>query len=61
MTPLLIKLFTENTQAYSYLIKSKQEFPTPKDLIKDFESKGFKLVKRKDFLCGVISAQVLEK
>ena len=61
MTPLLIKLFTENTQAYSYLIKSKQEFPTPKDLIKDFESKGFKLVKRKDFLCGIISAQVLEK
>lgn len=61
MTPLLIKLFTENTQAYSYLIKSKQEFPTPKDLIKDFKSKGFKLVKRKDFLCGVISAQVLEK
>lgn len=61
MTPLLIKLFTENTQAYSYLIKSKQKFPTPKDLIKDFESKGFKLVKRKDFLCGVISAQVLEK
>ncbi len=61
MTPLLIKLFTENTQAYSYLIKSKQEFPIPKDLIKDFESKGFKLVKRKDFLCGVISAQVLEK
>lgn len=61
MTPLLIKLFTENTQAYSYLIKSKQEFPTPKDLIKDFESKGFKLVKRKDFLCEVISAQVLEK
>lgn len=61
MTPLLIKLFTENTQAYSYLIKSKQEFLTPKDLIKDFESKGFKLVKRKDFLCGVISAQVLEK
>lgn len=61
MTPLLIRLFTENAQAYSYLIKSKQEFPPPEDLIKDFESKGFKLVERKDFLCGVISAQVLVK
>ncbi len=61
ITPLLIRLFTENVEAYSYLIKSKQEFPSPEDVIRDFESKGFKLVKRKDFLCGVISAQVLAK
>lgn len=61
LTPILIRLFTENREAYSYLIKSKQEFPTPDDLIKDFESKGFKFVQRKDFLCGVISVQVLQK
>lgn len=61
LTPILIRLFTENREAYSYLIKSKREFPTPDDLIKDFESKGFKFVQRKDFLCGVISAQVLQK
>lgn len=60
-TPILVKLFSENIQAYSYLIKSKKEFPLPEDLVKDFESKGFKLIKCKDFLCGVISAQVLVK
>lgn len=61
LTPILVKFFTENHEAYSYLIKSKQEFPPPDDLIKDFESKGFKFVQRKDFLCGVISTQILVK
>lgn len=61
MTPILIRLFTENRGAYAYLIRSKQEFPTPDDLIKDFESKGLKFVCRKDFLLSVISAQVLCK
>lgn len=61
ITPVIAKFFTNNPQAYKYLINSKQEFPSPSDLIKDFESKGFKLKQRKDFLCGVISAQLLVK
>lgn len=59
--PILIRNFTENHSAYRYLIKSKEAFPEPKDLIKDFESKGFKLKKREDYLLGVISAQVMIK
>lgn len=59
--PVLAKLFTENYSAYAYLIKSKQIFPEPEDLIKDFESKGFKLKKRQDFLFGAISMQVMVK
>ena len=59
--PVLAKLFTENYSAYAYLIKSKQIFPEPEDLIKDFESKGFRLKKRQDFLFGVISMQVMVK
>ncbi len=59
--PVLTKLFTENYSAYTYLIKSKQIFPEPEDLIKDFESKGFRLKKRQDFLFGVISMQVMVK
>lgn len=55
------KLFTENYSSYKYLIKSKQNFPPPKDLIKDFESKGFKFVKRKDYIFGIISAQIFKK
>ncbi len=60
-TPILSRIFTKNYSAYSYLIKSKQIFPEPEDLIKDFESKGFKLKKREDFLSGVISSQILYK
>ena len=60
-TPFIARLLTENFSAYSYLIKSKQNFPEPDDLIKDFESKGFKLKKRQDFLFGVISMQVMVK
>lgn len=61
ITLILTKIFTDNSKAYSYLIKSKREFPEPQDLIKDFESKGFKLKKRKDFIFGVISAQLMQK
>lgn len=61
ITPIFTKIFTDNPKAYSYLIKSKREFPEPQDLIKDFESKGFKLKKRKDFIFGVISAQLMQK
>lgn len=59
--PILIKPFCDNIFAYNYLIKSKQDFMIPDDLIKDFQSKGFKLVKRKDYCLGIISCQILEK
>lgn len=61
ITPLIVSRFTDNTPAYSYLIKSRQIFPTPAELIKDFESKGFKLYKREDYLLGVISSQIMVK
>lgn len=60
-TGILTKIFSRNSFAYSYLIKSKQEFLSPKDLITDFESKGFKLYKRKDYALGVVSCQILVK
>lgn len=55
------KLFTKNHSAYEYLIKSKSMFPTPKELIKDFESKKFQFQKRIDFVMGVISCQIMTK
>lgn len=61
LTPLIVSRFTDNAPAYSYLIKSRQIFPVPPELIKDFESKGFKLYKRKDYLFGVISSQIMIK
>lgn len=61
ITPLIVSRFTDNTSAYSYLVKSRQIFLLPDELIKDFESKGFKLLKRKDYLFGVISSQITVK
>lgn len=61
ITPFLVSRFTDNAPAYSYLIKSRQIFPTPSELIEDFERKGFKLKTRKDCLGGVISFQIMTK
>lgn len=58
---IVAKIHSRNFSAYSYLIKSKKEFLTPDDLIKDFENKGFKLVQRKDFIFKVISCQIMTK
>lgn len=61
MTLFFARFFSNNYSAYSYLVKSKREFLTPDDLIKDFEKKGFKKFKRKDFMFRVISCQIMKK
>lgn len=59
--PVLASIFTKYTEPYKYLVKSKEIFPSPNELIKDFEKCGFKLKTRKDFVLGAISAQIMEK
>lgn len=59
-TPILTSIIGDS-KAYNYLIQSKRIFPPPQDLIKDFESKGFKLYKKEDYLFEVISAQIMTK
>ena len=61
LIPIMTRFLTNNNLAYEYLIESKKIFPTPKELVKDFESKGFKLLKMKSFAFGVISAQIMQK
>jgi len=56
-----IRALYKNTAPYSYLIKSKREFPDPDKLIEEFTSEGFKLMKKKEYLFGIISAQVYYK
>ncbi len=46
---------------YEYLIQSKNEYPEPDELIKEFETQGFKFFKRQDFLFGAISYQIMSK
>lgn len=57
----LVKILKKDEKSYQYLLKSKNSYPEPSELIKEFERAGFKFVKQKDFLFGAISAQVMKK
>ena len=59
--PIFAKFFFKNSSPYEYLIKSKRVFPEPQELIKDYEKCGFKFKLLKNYLFGVISAQVMKK
>ena len=61
VVPLLAKILKKNTEPYKYLINSKKEFSNPDALIHEFEQHGFKYVKKRDYLFGVISAQIMMK
>ncbi|MBQ8459967.1 ubiquinone/menaquinone biosynthesis methyltransferase [bacterium] len=61
IVPFFAKLLGKNSEHYKYLLKSRQDFPTPNELIKEFEAEGFYLVKRIDYLFGTISAQIMGK
>jgi len=58
---IIIRCFNVNISRYEYLIASKNAYPSPDKLIKEFEQAGFRLLKRKNFLSGIISAQLLQK
>lgn len=55
------KFLKKYAKHYEYLICSKQSFYSQKELVEKFQKQGFVLEKRKDFLFGIISAQVFEK
>lgn len=57
--PFLAKIFNCNKKSYKYLVNSKQDFPTPENLIKEFTN--FRLEKRQDFLFKSISCQIFIK
>lgn len=59
LAPIIAKIFSTAPASYEYLVKSKQDFPPPDELIKEFE--GFYLKKRCDFLFKSISCQIFEK
>jgi len=61
IVPVSAFIFGGDFKSYSYLIKSKNAFPEPDELIADFEKSGFDFVMKKDYLLGVISAQVVKK
>jgi demethylmenaquinone methyltransferase/2-methoxy-6-polyprenyl-1,4-benzoquinol methylase len=58
---LFVKVMHKNSTPYSYLINSKNQYPEPDDLAKEFEFANLKFFKRKDFVFGVISMQIYKK
>ena len=58
---LIIKILKLNSENYLYLLKSKKEYPEPDEIVKEFETQGFKLLKRQDFLFGAVSYQIMGK
>lgn len=56
----LAKYFAKNKEDYEYLIQSKNNFLSPKELIEEFEKNDFRFIKQKDYLFGIISAQYFE-
>lgn len=61
IVPIFAKLCNTNPEHYHYLLNSKETFPEPNELIKEFEQQGFKLVKKCNYLFGTISAQIMQK
>ena len=59
--PFCAKLFGKDYYSYKYLVNSKQTFPIPNELIKEFEKQGFLFETRRDFLMKSISSQVFFK
>lgn len=60
-TSILIKILKKNSRHYEYLLKSKDDFPEPNELIKEFEQHGLKCIKICNYMFGTISAQILMK
>lgn len=58
---IVSRFFAKNKEAYFYLIKSKNEFLEPDEIIQIFENSGFRKVIKKELLFGIISYQVLRK
>lgn len=57
----IIKTFFKNKEPYYYLLKSKQNFLTPDEIIELFQNAGFKVVKCKYAAFGIISWQIFVK
>ena len=55
------KIFSKNLEAYKYLIKSKNEFLSPVEIVSEFKKAGFRTVKIKNLLFNIISYQILFK
>ncbi len=61
LVPNLAKIMNADENAYKYLVESKQDFPEPKNLIKEIENYGFRIKTSEFFAFNAISCQIFTK
>ncbi len=61
IVPFMVKKLDKNKEEYNYLLQSKNTYPEPDELIKEFEKHGLRCVKKRDYLFGAISVQIMQK
>ena len=57
----VLKIFYKKNAPYKYLLKSKENFYSPAELVELFQAREFILEKRVDYLFGIISLQIYKK
>lgn len=60
ITPFWANIFLNNSKPYKYLVKSKQNFYTPKELINILKRNNFELTEEKSLLFSTISFLVFK-
>ena len=61
VVPFMVKSLNKNKDEYTYLLQSKDSYPEPPELIKEFEKHGLRCIKKRDYLFGAISVQIMQK
>jgi len=61
VVPFIAKYVVKDEENYKYLIESKNSYPEPDELIKEFQDAGFEFAEQKNFLRGTVSAILMRK
>lgn len=61
IVPFLVRIFYNNTVPYNYLVKSKQEYFNPQELVEKFQFHGLKYVTQKYYSLGMMCATVMKR
>ncbi len=59
--PFLVHVFYNNTVPYEYLVKSKQEYFNPQELVDKFQTRGLKYVTQNFYALNMMCATVMKR
>ena len=59
--PKIASVFTKDKEAYQYLADSRDSYPSHNDLMKLLQQHKFRVIKRKEYLFGLVSLNLVKK